>query len=57
MATHVIELLQSLSEPIEAHCNRTSAVGATARAQKALLDLHTRDKNTESTDQLMVSSR
>ncbi|XP_022084216.1 E3 ubiquitin-protein ligase UBR4-like isoform X1 [Acanthaster planci] len=53
-AVTVMELLQYLLSPIEEHCNQTSAVGATSRAQQALRDLHMLDKTTESTEQLMV---
>ncbi|XP_033643062.1 E3 ubiquitin-protein ligase UBR4-like [Asterias rubens] len=53
-ANTVIELLQYLLRPIEDHCNQTSAIGATSRAQQALKDLHTLEKATETTEQLMV---
>ena len=51
----MIELLQYLLRPIEDHCNQTSAIGATSRAQQALKDLHTLEKATETTEQLMVN--
>lgn len=50
----IIELLESLMSPIEEHYNQTSAVGTTARAQRALHRLHTEDKTVDSSEQLMV---
>ena len=51
----VLDLLQSLMTPIMDNYQRTSPIGSTARAQKALSDLHDLPKTIENTDQLMVS--
>ena len=43
-----------LMEAIQTNFQQASAVGSSSRAQQALNELHTQDKNVEMTDQLMV---
>ncbi|XP_077538894.1 E3 ubiquitin-protein ligase-like protein poe isoform X3 [Haemaphysalis longicornis] len=50
----VLELIQLLMPAIIATYNRNSPIGSSARAQKALADLHTREKLFEHVDHLMV---
>jgi hypothetical protein len=52
----VLELLQSLMPSILENYQKTSACGSTARAQKALHELHIQPKTTETSDQLMVNT-
>lgn len=47
-------MLMFLMEAIQTNFQQASAVGSSSRAQKALNELHTQDKNVEMTDQLMV---
>ncbi|XP_064650064.1 E3 ubiquitin-protein ligase UBR4-like isoform X3 [Lineus longissimus] len=52
----VLELLQSLMPSILDNYQKTSACGSTARAQKALDELHIQPKTTETSDQLMTAT-
>ena len=47
-------MLMFLMEAIQTNFQQASAVGSSSRAQQALNELHTQDKNVEMTDQLMV---
>uniref|UniRef100_M4AWS3 Ubiquitin protein ligase E3 component n-recognin 4 n=1 Tax=Xiphophorus maculatus TaxID=8083 RepID=M4AWS3_XIPMA len=53
-AAVILEMLMFLMEAIQTNFQQASAVGSSSRAQKALNELHTQDKNVEMTDQLMV---
>ncbi|XP_071948294.1 E3 ubiquitin-protein ligase UBR4-like isoform X1 [Antedon mediterranea] len=53
-ATLVLDLLQLLRDPISKHSMKTSAIGATKRAQKALQELGCAAKTVEHTDHLMM---
>ncbi|XP_058849008.1 E3 ubiquitin-protein ligase UBR4 isoform X2 [Acipenser ruthenus] len=50
----VLEMLNFLMEAIQTNFQQSSSVGSSSRAQHALNELHTTDKNVEMTDQLMV---
>uniref|UniRef100_W5MAW8 Ubiquitin protein ligase E3 component n-recognin 4 n=1 Tax=Lepisosteus oculatus TaxID=7918 RepID=W5MAW8_LEPOC len=50
----VLEMLIFLMDAIQTNFQQASAVGSSSRAQHALNELHTLDKNVEMTDQLMV---
>ena len=51
----VLEIMEQIIPPLTANYQNLSPMGSTARAQKALEDLHTRGKKIETTsDQLMV---
>lgn len=53
-AAVILEMLMFLMEAIQTNFQQASAVGSSSRAQQALNELHTQDKNVEMTDQLMV---
>ncbi|KAK5619189.1 E3 ubiquitin-protein ligase ubr4 [Crenichthys baileyi] len=53
-AAVILEMLMFLMEAIQTNFQQASAVGSSSRAQKALNELHTQDKNVEMTDQLMI---
>ncbi|XP_028980055.2 E3 ubiquitin-protein ligase UBR4 isoform X4 [Esox lucius] len=53
-AALVLEMLIFLMDAIQINFQQASAVGSSSRAQQALNELHTLDKNVEMTDQLMV---
>ncbi|KAJ8017247.1 hypothetical protein DPEC_G00015820 [Dallia pectoralis] len=53
-AAVVLEMLIFLMDAIQTNFQQASAVGSSSRAQQALNELHTLDKNVEMTDQLMV---
>ncbi|XP_033099816.1 E3 ubiquitin-protein ligase UBR4-like [Anneissia japonica] len=53
-ANLVLELLQLLRNPIAKHSLKTSAIGATKRAQNALKELASAHKTVEHTDHLMM---
>ncbi|XP_078094991.1 E3 ubiquitin-protein ligase UBR4 isoform X5 [Mustelus asterias] len=50
----VLDMLVFLMDAIQTNFQQASAVGSSSRAQQALDDLHTMEKNMEMTDQLMV---
>uniref|UniRef100_A0A2R5LN58 Putative e3 ubiquitin-protein ligase ubr4 n=1 Tax=Ornithodoros turicata TaxID=34597 RepID=A0A2R5LN58_9ACAR len=54
LANSVLSMVQSLMPAIIQTCNRNSPIGSSARAQKALSDLHSLDKTFDHVDQLMV---
>ncbi|MEE6482208.1 hypothetical protein FKM82_013184 [Ascaphus truei] len=53
-APPVLDMLNFLMSAIRNNFQQASAVGSSSRAQQALNQLHTLDKNVEMTDQLMV---
>lgn len=53
-AALILEMLIFLMDAIQTNFQQASAVGSSSRAQQALNELHTQDKNVEMTDQLMV---
>lgn len=53
-AAVILDMLMFLMEAIQTNFQQASAVGSSSRAQQALNELHTQDKNVEMTDQLMV---
>ncbi|KAL1020637.1 hypothetical protein UPYG_G00002740 [Umbra pygmaea] len=53
-AAVILEMLIFLMDAIQTNFQQASAVGSSSRAQQALNELHTQDKNVEMTDQLMV---
>ncbi|KAM6976924.1 E3 ubiquitin-protein ligase UBR4 [Aplochiton taeniatus] len=53
-AAVVLEMLSFLMDAIQTNFQQASAVGSSSRAQQALNELHTQDKNVDMTDQLMV---
>ena len=55
MNSSVMDLLHSLMEPVRESCSESGMGGSALKAaRKALHELHTQDKNVETTDQLMV---
>ncbi|XP_030194560.1 E3 ubiquitin-protein ligase UBR4 isoform X5 [Gadus morhua] len=53
-AALILEMLIFLMDAIQTNFQQASAVGSSSRAQQALNELHTQDKNVSMTDQLMV---
>ena len=49
-------MLIFLMDAIQTNFQQASAVGSSSRAQQALNELHTQDKNVSMTDQLMVNT-
>ena len=55
-AALILEMLIFLMDAIQTNFQQASAVGSSSRAQQALNELHTQDKNVSMTDQLMVNT-
>lgn len=57
LVASLVQLTKTLLPAVDASCQKNSAVGCHARAQMALRQLHSLDKQMEHTDQLMVIFR